>query len=358
LGLAQVYGFVERSGGAISVNSQPGQGTQFDLYFPRYQTTEPTTTDTKTSTSVNYNGNETILIVDDEPALLHLTHEVLSLHGYHVITAQSGKQALEVLENEHIDLLLSDVIMPEMDGYQLATIVQEKYPAIKIQLASGFTDDRHNNKINDLLNQNILHKPYETEMLLKRVRSLLSEHPGQQADQLSSKQTDQPKEKGKAEAVEKEKEKEKEKIIKKDKQLDKDPGSLANSTQTRRTIMIMDDEDDIRALFKLNLEKLNYETILAKNGDEAIEIYQQSLENNKTIDAIIMDLSIPGGMNGSEVAKKLRILNPSAKLIVASGHNTGPEMVNHLGHGFDAAIEKNFDRRLIKLTLEKLFATH
>ena len=80
---------------------------------------------------------------------------------------------MEILKIETVDLLLSDVIMPEMDGFQLAAIVKEKYPDIKIQLASGFTDDRNMDVVDEDLRQNILPKPYNSQSLLQRIRELL-----------------------------------------------------------------------------------------------------------------------------------------------------------------------------------------
>ena len=173
LGLSQVYGFIERSNGAIKVYSEPGHGTQFVFYFPRHyigMSVEENETDYKV---VDLTGNETILVVDDEPALLGLSNEILMQQGYHVIVAESGKQALDILQNQHVDLVLSDVIMPQMDGYQLACIVQDKYPHIKIQMASGFSDDRDRDILDTSLQQNLIHKPFNSQILLKRIRSLL-----------------------------------------------------------------------------------------------------------------------------------------------------------------------------------------
>jgi len=170
LGLSQVYGFIHRCGGAISVDSVPGQGTQFKLYFPRYQGGEANQHNTKTKDSSYLKGNEAILVVDDEIALLKLTCEVLRQQGYQVFSAKSAAQALEIMEAEQIDLLISDIVMPDMGGYALAAIVQEKYPAIKIQLASGFSSGEDNTTS---LSQNLLQKPYDAQTLLNRIRSLL-----------------------------------------------------------------------------------------------------------------------------------------------------------------------------------------
>ena len=173
LGLSQVYGFVERSDGAIKVYSEPGHGTRFTLYFPRHIGSDSENQQTITNNKIDLSGKETILVVDDEPALLGLTTEILGQQGYKVLCAENAKQALEIIEHESIDLLLSDVVMPEMDGYHLAAIVQEKYPNIKIQMASGFSDDRHVDIVDDTLHKNLLGKPFHSQTLLQRIRELL-----------------------------------------------------------------------------------------------------------------------------------------------------------------------------------------
>jgi PAS domain S-box-containing protein len=179
LGLSQVYGFIEHSNGAIKVNSEPGKGAQFVLYFPRYIESDLEKQVEKNhylaDSNNNVKANGKILVVDDEPALLELTSEILRQHELNVLSAKSAKIALDILEYESIDILLSDVIMPEMDGYQLAAIVKEKYPAIKIQLVSGFTGGRNDDLLDDSLLNNLLSKPFNSKTLLKRIDELLNE---------------------------------------------------------------------------------------------------------------------------------------------------------------------------------------
>ena len=175
LGLSQVYGFIERSKGAIEVTSIPGRGTQFLIYFPRdiaKTNIEGNENGAKEKTS---SGNETILVVDDEPILLELCTEILSQQGYTALPANNCNEALQLLESHKVDLMFSDVVMPDMDGYELATIVAEKYPTIKIQMTSGFTDDKQNAMAVDNLHLNLLPKPYRAETLVTRIRDLLDE---------------------------------------------------------------------------------------------------------------------------------------------------------------------------------------
>jgi len=174
LGLSQVYGFVHSSGGAINVYSEPNQSTRFALYFPRHNESNYKQS-IKDNNAIDIRGTETILLVDDEAALLELNCEIVAQQGFNVISAESAKKALEILEHETVDLLVSDIIMPEIDGYQLAAMVKEKYPGIKIQLISGFTDDRNMSMIDENLQKNILYKPFNSQSLLQRIHELLNE---------------------------------------------------------------------------------------------------------------------------------------------------------------------------------------
>jgi len=312
LGLSQVYGFVKRSGGEIKVYSEPGQGSRFALYFPRSHKTGIETGSVICLDNENLAGNETLLVVDDEDALVRLAKEILDAHGYRVLTASDGEQALEVLKKESIDLVISDVIMPNMDGYQLAEQIQKNYPHIKIQMASGFADGRHEHMINNKLHLNLLHKPYTSNTLLAHVRSLLDENKKQNNEHSAATRKD------------------------------------------KNTILIMDDEKDIQELFSLNLEILGYKTILTDHSDEAIWQYQQSLQQDQPITAVILDLNIPGSLGGKEVAAKIRALDANAKIIVCSGDTGSPEMTDYQNSGFDGALDKTFDREKIKSLLDDL----
>ena len=174
LGLSQVYNFIKRSQGAIQVASTLGKGSEFQLFFPRYKEDEHAeTVAVEQDKSINTKGSETILIVDDEDALRSLCTELLSAEGYNILQAEHGIDALAILENEKVDLLLSDVIMPNMDGNLLAERVKKLYPHIKIQLISGYMKDDQIYESNLDLFDNILRKPVEATTLLTRVRELL-----------------------------------------------------------------------------------------------------------------------------------------------------------------------------------------
>ncbi len=173
LGLSQVYGFVERCDGLIQVASTKNQGTEFTIYFPRYTGTINDNGLSSPDQNEPGQGHETILIVEDEITLLDLTHKVLTDNGYRVLSAGNGREALALLAKEPIDLVFSDIIMPEMDGYQLASAIQHQYPHIKIQLASGFSRCQNLDESCRLLYENALQKPYHSQQLLTSIRTLL-----------------------------------------------------------------------------------------------------------------------------------------------------------------------------------------
>lgn len=173
LGLSQVYGFIQRSGGVIKAYSEVDHGSQFVMYFPVDNNKSPDTIALSDTATASLKGTETILVVDDEAPLRSLMKVILQEQGYNVFLAESGKQALSLLEENPVDAVISDVIMPEMDGYQLAKKIVTDYPAIKVQLVSGFTDDRHNEHVTEELHKKLLYKPVNSKVLLKRLRELL-----------------------------------------------------------------------------------------------------------------------------------------------------------------------------------------
>lgn len=317
LGLSQVYGFVERSNGAILVYSEPGQGSRFVLYFPKSQQSFNAAKSFTEDGVTRLDGDETVLVVDDEQAMVELLQEILSSRGYHVLTANNGVEALKVLEKQSkpVDLIITDVIMPEMDGYQLAAQVYKQYPQTKIQMVSGFADDRHAAFSDENLHQNMLYKPYTIDTLLSRIRTVLDNNKGSTDSQV-----------------------------------------IPNNALAGRTVLVLDDDEDIQNLYKLNLNKLGCTTFVTGDEKETLDLYRHSLENGEPIDVVIVDLTIPGGQGGKAVANEIHSLNPKAKVIVSSGHTESPEMKNYQDFGFQGALEKTFNRKKIREVLEQVLA--
>jgi len=175
LGLAMVFGFVHRSRGHIEVYSEMGLGTSFKIYLPQSQSSELQNTPQKRMKKQLPRGDETVLVVDDEPGLLKLATAILESLGYRVLTAENGVAALARLnEHDSISLLFSDVVMPDgVNGYQLADIAIDRYPELKILLTSGYSEKALEINGESQFNANLLSKPYTRSELAKRVREVL-----------------------------------------------------------------------------------------------------------------------------------------------------------------------------------------
>jgi two-component system cell cycle sensor histidine kinase/response regulator CckA len=173
LGLAMVFGIVQQSGGGIHVYSELGRGTTFKIYFPVAEAPLPKQSDTDAEFGLE--GTETILLVEDEDEVRRLALLSLEKHGYHVLTAADGNDALRVVEsyNSPIDLLLTDVVMPNLSGPELAEALQARHPQLMVLFMSGYTDDavvRHG-----LLHAEVafIQKPYTPQGLAEKIRQVL-----------------------------------------------------------------------------------------------------------------------------------------------------------------------------------------
>ena len=175
LGLSTVYGIVKQSGGSIWVYSEPGKGTTFKVYLPRVEEAAAESV-TPSASSLPARGTETILLVEDEPSILALSRRILEERGYRVIDAGSGKEALERVQREvgPIHLLLTDLVMPDMAGTELASRMQKLNPDLRILFMSGYTDDGvvRNGQLGK--RHAFLQKPFAPQTLARKVREVLS----------------------------------------------------------------------------------------------------------------------------------------------------------------------------------------
>jgi two-component system cell cycle sensor histidine kinase/response regulator CckA len=175
LGLSTVYGIVKQSGGNIWVYSEPGKGTTFKVYLPRELTATVAATVRHPVVPRRTTGTETILVVEDEEALREVARRTLGAAGYEVLTAADGDGALEISAKRggDIQLLLTDVVMPGMNGMRLAQKLLETRPAVKVLYMSGYTDDAmvHHGVLD--AGTNFLAKPFTALGLTWKVREVL-----------------------------------------------------------------------------------------------------------------------------------------------------------------------------------------
>ncbi len=174
LGLSTVYGAVKQNGGLIEVKSKLGQGTTFTIYLPRYAGDDVVSGNGDQHEQI-IGGHETILLVEDEPSILRMTRIMLERLGYTVVAAQSPLKAIEAAAayTGKIDLLLTDVVMPEMNGRDLAGHIKLQYPRVKRMFMSGYTSDviAHHGKLEDGVS--FIQKPFTMSGLSEMIRQAL-----------------------------------------------------------------------------------------------------------------------------------------------------------------------------------------
>jgi PAS domain S-box-containing protein len=173
LGLSTVYGIVKQTGGYVFCESRPGTGTSFRVFLPR--TTSGAAAIAPSLATTGAGGTETVLLVEDEPAVRALTSRILQARGYRVLAAADGREALDLLtwHTGAIDLVLTDAVMPGIGGAELARLLKHLRPGVPVLFMSGYTDD-------EIIRRGIasdpgvlLQKPFTADELARRVRAML-----------------------------------------------------------------------------------------------------------------------------------------------------------------------------------------
>jgi CheY-like chemotaxis protein len=175
LGLATCQTIVQQSGGHIDVSSEFGKGTTFKIYFPRVD--QPLDAPVRPLRAGPLpRGTETLLLVEDEPAVRHLACDVLEGQGYHVLRANNGQDALHTVRDHKgspIQLVITDVIMPLMGGKVMAEWLKTSNPDLKILFTSGYTDEAITNNGALQAGVEFLPKPYTPATLARKAREML-----------------------------------------------------------------------------------------------------------------------------------------------------------------------------------------
>jgi len=280
LGLSTVHGIVSQHGGYIGVSSELGKGTCFSIYLPRVTETVQAAPPRKEPIEWP-RGQETILVVEDRPAVRELVRETLVPCGYQVLEAANGREGLEICKNraQRIDLVLTDLVMPGLNGKEVAALVRQLCPEIRIVYMTGYGGEALAGQEIDQ-KEELLQKPFSPETLSRKIREVLG------------------------------------------------------ASRTRHSILVVDDEKEIRELLRSILEEDGYEVFTAENGKRAIAVLKES-----PVNLIMTDLAMPV-QEGLETITYLRKVHPSLPVIAMSGTFRGT-MLNTAAHlGASALLEK------------------
>lgn len=295
LGLATVLGIVNQSGGAISVYSEVGAGTSFKIYLPLVEGVA--IEDVPPTSSPGLPAGERILVVEDDPAIRSLAGDVLREHGYQVLVAASGEEALRVSEKApSLDLLVTDVIMNGMNGHELAELLVAARPGIKVLFMSGYPEK-------GIVQQGVLNpgvsflpKPFRPGELLWQVGEVLTKNKG--------------------------------------------PAK----------ILVVDDDVQVRSFLATVLEVEGYRVFQACNGKEA-----QALLREGVADLVITDLVMPE-QEGLETIHAVRRLWPRLPIMAISGAFGGAYLDLAKKLGADAVLRKPFEPDVVLSEVRRLIA--
>ncbi|NOT07023.1 MAG: response regulator [Gemmatimonadales bacterium] len=177
LGLSTTYGIVKQNGGGITFVTAPGEGTTFQVYLPTLDEAETDSMDSRDP--MLRGGSETILLADDDPHVLGVTARLLERQGYRVLQAVNGREALEIYQGDPgaIDLILSDVVMPELNGPRFVELALQKGGQTRVIFLSGYADDEATRRLLASPNTAFLLKPFMPERLVQLVRDVLDGEP-------------------------------------------------------------------------------------------------------------------------------------------------------------------------------------
>ncbi len=287
LGLSMIDGIVEQSGGHIEVNSELGRGTTFRTYLPKVADAPGDSGESEGVSVPPTRGKETVLVVEDQAEVREYAAATLGAYGYRVIQAENASEALRLCERGGIDLVLTDVVMPNLSGRELANLLAKHWPDVKVLFMSGHADDAiaHHGVVQK--GAEFLQKPFRPDQLAIKVREL-----------------------------------------------------LVPSDRVAR-ILVADDEAGVRKFLRMVLEGGGYEVIEAANGREAMQEVRAG-----RVDLLITDLVMPE-QEGIETIMALRREAAGIKVIAISGAFGGDFLKVARQLGVQAVLNKPVDAGLL-----------
>jgi signal transduction histidine kinase/DNA-binding response OmpR family regulator len=308
LRLSSAYGTIQQSGGTVQVYSSPGTGTTFKIFLPVSCKSPVHSITGDTPLYVNKKFNETVLVVDDSKYALEFIACELNDIGYHVLTAECSEDALEIAENysSKIDLLITDVILPGLNGWELSLILLSKRPVIKTLYISGYDHDQIVKTGKIRIDAGFLAKPFSPEQLSVKIREVLDRKPDTtENDRYSSEDS---------------------------------------CIENKKRVLIVDDLPGVAQAFAVVLENARLDIRTAEDGKKTLETAMDFKP-----DVVVLDLNLPD-MDGEEVAQELRKSDHCSDcfIIAASGFEIGES--ENVGL-FNACIVKPIDLKKLEVLI-------
>jgi PAS domain S-box-containing protein len=320
LGLPVAYGIVRQSGGTIVVHTTPGEGSTFTVYLPLADAPVMADQAAAPADVARLSGHETVLVVEDHEAVRCLAADVLRAHGYQVLVAEHGQEAIALVEARggKVDLVLTDVVMPRMGGREVATSLQQRVPGLGVLFMSGYTQSAivQNGALESGLN--FLAKPFMPVELLARVREVLAARTAGAGDAGP----------------------------------DRAPMKVTSAAATPRRIVVADDEPGLRLLLAATLSGAGYDVIQADNGLEAVRLCEGG-----RVDLLLTDLVMPDH-EGLETIRRMRAERPDIPVVAMSGALDGERLDVARAMGAAAVIEKPFTPDHVVKVVARILAEH
>lgn len=303
LGLSTVLGIVQQSGGHVWVDSKPGHGAKFTVCFPRAPATVASTK-IHSSTPPETRGTETILLVEDDEQVRTLASRVLRKHGYGILEAENGGEALLLCEQHEgaIDLLFTDVVMKHMSGAQLAERLARIRPDLRVLFMSGYTDDLL--APHGVLEPGVafVQKPLTPEVVLRRVREVLDSDAA-----------------------------------------DITAGKKSLVLASKGTVLVVDDDDTVRALVRRILATTGLTVVDVASSEAALALDDQTVAS---LGLVLTDVVMPH-IDGHALAERLRERRPTLPVLFMSGY--GLNVVARYGvNATDEFLPKPFTARRLR----------